>query len=365
MSRRISVGRCAVMRPDPDRFRVCAPEEYGRALLADAVGLDRAGLTRVRMRVAGMTVDAWFSDPGYAQLCARNLAYDEADDASVPEALFFLLDAESVGWSQPQPWAAANFDRRLFNRDLETAGLNGAYLHDPRVWQFFDARMRVGVQLVRRPGALPAWESGAPLRAFLHWVQRLRGGYLCHAGSVGCDGKGVLLVGAGGSGKSGTTLAGVVGGLDTVGDDYCLVRQDSSGVFAHPLFRVLKQDPPGIQRVLGSSAAVSGAPNWQGKYEILANQLPRDPFVPFLSIAAIVLPCISGGTAASSFHPIDPGQALRALGPSSSFQLPDGEREGIAFAASLCRQLPCVKMCLSENAGEIASALARFVREDV
>lgn len=340
-----------------------APAIYGPALLQAAQELDRGRLAFRRLQSADIRIDAWFCDPDYADLCVRNLALGPAARDGPADVTLFLLDAESLGWPQPQPWPTPVFDRHTLVRELAAAGLCGSYLHDPRVWQYFDAGKGLGVQFIRRPGATAAWESGSPLRAFLHWAHRLRGMQLCHAGTVGRGGNGVLLVGAGGSGKSGTTLAAVAAGLETVGDDYCLVAQAESGVFARPLFRILKQDPGGVRRALGDAGAASlGALNWQGKYEIHADRLARKSFVDVLRMRAIVVPRISGA-ARSSFRPVSGGLAMRALAPSSSFQLPDGEHESIAFAASLCRRLPCVEMALSTDAVEIAAALDHFVSE--
>lgn len=358
MLKRTSAGLCAVT---PDSLSA-EPVAYGRALLAEVASLDAAVLDSLRLQSAGAVIAAHFSDPDYRALCARNLACCLAPTDSPAGFRVFLLDSESLDWPHPLPWPTQRFDRARLNHDLASAGLRGAYLHDPRVWQFFDPIRRVGVQLIRRPAARPLWESGAPLRAFLHWAHGSEVAQLCHAASVGVNGRGVLLVGAGGSGKSGTTLAAVAGGLDTVGDDYCLVRHEQDRVTAMPLFRVLKQDPGGVRRAFGASAGTSlGALNWQGKHEIHADRLPRDPFVPSLRIEAIVVPRIAGG-AVSEFRSLEAGDAMRALAPSSAFQLPDGERTGIAFAAALCRRLPCFEMTLSNDAGEIAASLERFVR---
>lgn len=359
MSKRILAGPCAVM----SEASAVEPAVYGRVLLSAAARLDAAVLTSLRLQSAGIAAEMYFSDPDQACLSARNLAWHPLPEATPADFRVFLLDAESLGWPAPAPWPTDRFDRARLNRDLAAAGLRGAYLHDPRVWQFFDPALRLGVQLLRRPAAAPAWESGAPLRAFLHWLHAAETAQLCHAGSVGVEGRGVLLVGAGGSGKSGTTLAAVAGGLATVGDDYCLVRQDDDGVVAQPLFRILKQDPAGVRRAFGRSAAgCFGALNWQGKFEIHADQLPRNPFADRLRIGAIVVPRIAGG-AVSAFRPLDAGSAMRALAPSSAFQLPDGERQGIAFAARLCRRLPSFEMSLSSDAREIAVSLESFLRK--
>ena len=347
------------MRPDDPAAEAVA---YGRSLLAAVAVFDRTRLTCLRLNSADLHFDAFFSDPGYAELCVRNLALRSRSEASPARVRLYLLDAEGLGWPRPAPWFGERFDRAQLNAALAAAGLRGTYLHDPRVWQFFDPAQGVGVQLLRRPGTWPAWESGGPLRAFLHWMHASDSVSLCHAGTVGVDGRGVLLVGAGGSGKSGTVLAAVAGGLDTAGDDYCLVGQAENAVWARPLFRILKQDPDGVRRAFGGSLADRLDPlNWQGKHEIHASRLPRDPFVDSLRIVAVVVPRIGGGRT-SAFRPLEAARAMRALAPSSAFQLPDGERQGIVFAAALCRRLPCYEMSLSDNAAEIAASLEGFVR---
>ncbi len=334
---------------------------FAHDLIRRAGVLPRSSLHVRRLSVFGLNIDAWFSDPAYADLCARNIAQTPAGEGAAAITLF-LIDARSTGSPVPARWGEDVFDRTAFNEALASADLHGAYLHRPRVWQFFSPAARIGVQMIREPGATPDWETGGPLRVFLHWAVAMNGARLCHAATLGNDGKGILLSGAGGSGKSGTTLAGIAGGLSTVGDDYCLLTLDDD-VSAHPLYRILKQDPAGVARVLGSAAASHfGAINWQGKYEIHASDLPRTPFVDRLAIKALVLPRVAHAEH-SELRPISAGAAMRAFAPSSVFQLPDDEAQGIHFAAKLCRNLPCYELLLSENAENIAGALRNFIEE--
>jgi hypothetical protein len=333
----------------------------GYGLLSDARDLDRSSLHFRRFCLAGLVVDAWFSDSNYADLCAQNLSQlENAVSGTTADLTLFLLDSETVGWPQPSRWAEDVFDRQAANKILSDIGLHGAYLHDPRVWQFFSPKDRMGVQLIRRPGATAEWEAGGPLRVFLHWAFGVIGRRLCHAATLGLEGKGIMLVGAGGSGKSGTTLAGITAGLHTVGDDYCLVEQ-TERVTAYPLYRILKQDAAGVTRARGASACDEFGPlNWQGKYEIHESQLPHSPFVPSLDIRAIIVPRVAY-LPSSVIRPISAGLAMRAFAPSSAFQLPDGEREGIIFTGALCRRLPCMEILLSEDSGEIADTLHNFL----
>lgn len=336
---------------------------YGVDLLSRARTISKDRLHRRVIFLPGLTVEAWFSDPAYAELCARNIR-QTTPVISKPDLTVFLLDAETLGWPAPERWGADVFDRQAMNGALESAGLRGAYLHDPRVWQFFSPEGQFGVQLIRRAGALPPWEPGAPLRAFLHWGLKVRGLHLCHAATLGLDGRGILLVGAGGAGKSGTTLAGIAGGLETAGDDYCLLTAGER-VAALPLFRILKQDPAGVARAFGGRGEAQGfgPTNWQGKFEIHESALRRSPFVDTLDIRAIVVPEVAHAER-SVFQPVSPALAMRAFAPSSSFQLPDGEKESIAFAAALCRRLPCFKLSLSTDAADIAGAIATFLERD-
>lgn len=226
--------------------------DYGHELLRLARNLPAASLHRRSLRLHDLRIDAWFSDPVYADLCERNLAC-ASDAGGAAQITLFLLDAASLDWPPPRRWGGDMLDRQAINVELARAGLHGAYLHDPRVWQFHSRDLRLGVQLIRHPGATPPWETGGPLRVFLHWAFAGSSARLCHAATLGLDGKGVLLAGSGGSGKSGTTLAGIAAGLATVGDDYSLVAQEEA-VAAYPLYRLLKQDPAGVNRVWGADA---------------------------------------------------------------------------------------------------------------
>ena len=337
----------------------CLAEE----LLTKAQALDRSSLHRQRFNLAGLRIDAWFCDPDYTDLCSQNLAQVEGETfLEKADFSLFLLDSASLEWEPPPRWADDVFDRRTVNSILSQAGLNGSYLHDPRFWQFYSPSNHVGVQLIRRPGMLPPWETGAPLRTFLHWAYMSIGWRLCHAATLGLQSRGILLVGSGGSGKSGTALAGVAAGLQTVGDDYCLINPVSLTTF--PLYRILKENPSGVSRVFGTNANYNFGPiNWQGKHEIHASVLPFPSFTEELKLGGIFVPRVAG-LSKSRIRPISPGRAMCAFAPSSAFQLPDGEREAITFAADLCRRLPCMEIQLSENAEEIAATIRTYLENE-
>lgn len=343
--------------PDPARPPAVGDvAAFAAGLLDAAEVLPRGALHRRSLTPFGLRIQGLFTDPSYADLAMANIA-EALADAAGDRVTLFLVDAASVGWAPP-PVMAQEYNRPLFNAAMAEAGLRSWYLPTGPMWQVYSPARRVGVQLVGKPGGTPQWESGGPLRTFIHWTlpERAR---LCHAGTVGRDGAGVLLVGAGGAGKSGTTLAGIASGLDSVGDDYCIVTMDGDAIEARPVFRVLKQDPAGVRRVFGPDADY-GPVNWQGKWEIHADRLPRPPLVDRLALRAIVTPRVAH-VERSTIRPIPAPLALRAFMPSNVMQLPDGEAEGVRFTAELCRRLPTFELLLSPDRDDIAGAIARLI----
>lgn len=335
--------------------------EIARECLNNVIAIDNSCFDSRRLALAHLNIDLHCTDSVYADMCVNNI-YQQCTQASwQSDVSVYCVDSESLGWLPPPRWPYQDYDRREANQVYAQQGLHGAYMHDPRVWQFYDPQNKIAVQWIRRPQALPLWESGGPLRALLHWAYLEKHKRFCHAATLGFDNKGIMLVGAGGSGKSGTTLAGVMHGLNTVGDDYCLLENEAI-VTAYPLYEILKQDQLGVERVMSADMTKNLPPlNWQKKYEIHNQDLVSSPFVSSMPVVAIVMPKI-GDYQNSQFTEISPAQAMRSFAPSSVFQLPDCQQQGIMFAAQLCRTLPCFELQLSTDAEEIADCIKHYLQ---
>jgi hypothetical protein len=271
------------------------------------------------------------------------------------------MDAEADGWDPPAKWdEAIPFSSWDFDRILAARNYRGFYYHDAPSWQFYDRARGVGVQTLPTPLAMPPWESSAPLRLFLHWAYAAAGMRLTHAATLGLNGRGALLAGPSGSGKSATTLAGLVNGLDSVGDDYVLLEADSR-VIAHPVFAALKQDREGLRRVGIAMGDVEAAElNWRGKVEFDAGKVSRRPLGASMEIRALLLPEIAR-TPKTRFDRVTTHEAAMTLAPSGVFQLPGDTTEGFRFLARVARRLPAYRVKLSEDPTEIAEALGSFL----
>jgi hypothetical protein len=216
------------------------------------------------------------------------------------------------------------------------------------------------VQLARAPEDLPDWHAGAPLRQHLHWLLRARGQRLAHAASLGRAGRGILLLGHGGAGKSGATLAGLAAGLQTVGDDY-IALGDLQPARARPLFRVVKQDRAGLARLPGLIEHTAGLrENWKGKVEFDPAAIFPGCFADCIEIHAIVLPHVALAPQ-PRFVEIGAGDAMRSLMRSNLFQFPGEPEDGMEYYAELLRSLPVHRLDLSADATANGAALAEFL----
>ena len=329
-----------------------------RDAIAQALELPPASLTSGTMAPAGLAVSVHVDDPALAHTYFSRLCSAALDGP--PRDRIYVLTGKAAGLGPVPQWDAKDCGPARFQELVESAGIRAAYPVRPRVWQFSDARLRVGIQLSASRGHLPRWDGAAPLRRHLHWLLEAQGLRLTHAASLGWNGRGVLLLGRGGTGKSGTTLAGLAAGLTTVGDDY-VALDAAEAPFARPLFRILKQDKEGLRRIPGLLARIADLDgNWQGKIEFDAGELFPGAIVEQLAIDAILLPQLAHATI-PTILPARPGEAMLALMSSNLHQYLGEKEAGMALFADLLRRLPCYRMALSDDPGRNGEVLRGFL----
>lgn len=244
---------------------------------------------------------------------------------------------------------------------FESAGLFGSYDTQFNRWDLFDPTTQIGLRLLPNPDAYPVWEPTAPMANLLSWIMRSKGKMVMHTASLGVNGRGVLLAGPGGSGKSGTTLAGVAHGLQSVGDDYCVVSTNN-GVTARPFYRAMKQDGAGLARVGIAEKIGATKANWQGKHVFDLRRLFPKAAVDLLEIRAVLLPHIAR-TARSNFRPATHFETLQALAPSTMLQLGGDRAATFKACAAVARQVPGFHLSLGEDPAEIAATIAAFIEK--
>jgi hypothetical protein len=341
----------------------CAdPLQAARAWLGSAAELPDAGLGSWTSRIGGVSIRFRCTDPGLADLYRSRLVGDDPEPLQTPVLWLDLLETERLGWAPPD----SAVDRRSDPSDLarrfaraRLAALMPPFTGDSRYpWVFFEPDTGRGVMLVRTVADLPPWVAGAPFALLLHLAFAWRGWRLLHAAALGSGTAGALLVGPGGSGKSGTTVAGITHGLVTTGDDYLLVQPGATPV-AWPVYRVLKQDPVGLSRA-GRDGLAGQAVNWSGKVEFdLETEFPSG-LTDRLTLTLILLPTIAGARR-TQVHPAAPTEAFSAVATSMLTQLPGARLAGFSFLTRLTRSLPAYHLRLSADPEEIAATVRRLL----
>jgi hypothetical protein len=359
--------------PQADRGGVAAEASASRtfsarirAFAGELLGFAEHEHARLRVQrtceLPGALLDIGFSAPDYAELCDRAYLPRLPPAGGARQVTLAVLDHASLPGIPRWPWPAAGLGNVI--AALAEHGLRGALDTDYAIWHVYDPARALGVQAMQAATLRPPWEPSFPLRLLLHWASRTAQSGMVHAGTLGHEGNGVFLVGAGGSGKSGTTLSGILHGLTSVGDDYVAVRCAGGRVEAEPVLRLMKQDIRGLRR-LGLDAgegALDGPPNWQGKIELDFARLVPGARAERLGMKAILMPQVARSRS-SSYRAASAREAMLAMAPSSLYQLYGSLREDFALIASIARTLPAFHLYLGEDPAEVAASVRTFIEQ--
>ena len=186
---------------------------------------------------------------------------------------------------------------------------------------------------------------------------RDRGVQQLHAALVSRQGRGVLFVGASGSGKSTCALACTLGGFDYLGDDYVGFQLAGEDCVGHAFYGSARVDDATIDRFPALAAhRIAPIARWERKGMVCISEIPECSMVPSTRIAAIVVPEIRAG-GRLRLSPASPGTALRSLAPSTLL-VPLGARApGLSVLGELVRRAPCFRMEVGDDVAAIPGAI--------
>jgi hypothetical protein len=330
--------------------RRCSPPEHWLLSL---------GGTRVRIDAAGPALAAWLR-PALAH--ALRPAAD-GEQAGAGAFTLTIWDQAGTGIAPPAPfWGEGGWANRGELPALTADGVTAAYHEHAGYLGVFDAPRRQAWVWVRDAARLPRYERAAPLRGPLSWLLSAGGGQLAHAGAVASGHGAALLAGPGGSGKSTTTMACLASGLDYLGDDYVLVRQEESGRAAvHTLYATAKLTERSFD-LLPALRPLADGPGTPEDKAVL--QLAGSPLGGRVALAApivaIVLPRIGAGQD-STWERASASRALTALAPTTVFQLPGAGRASLTRLAALVRTVPAFTLHLGRDMQAIPQAVRAII----
>lgn len=309
-----------------------------------------------------LTVSFASNEPAFLARFRRGLALRRVEPGA-PAWRLDLLVGPAAGVAPPPEWPLPllcddHHRRRHRDRDLALASWG-----EGAVWQVLDRRRRHAVYWARAAADVPEWDLGAPFRTLLAWALEESGLAMVHGAGFGPEGgAGLLVAGAGGAGKSSTSLVALrEAGFSGVGDDF--VALDAGNATAHALFTTLKLDEPALDRLGVPRAAVANPDRPAGqKARLYQRELLPGRDRARLPLAALAVPRVVVQQE-SGYRRCDGGLLLRALAPSSLFLLPGEDRRRFADLAALTRRLPCYELLLGQDPSALAAMLRRLLEE--
>jgi hypothetical protein len=336
------------------------PAEFAEAFTTNSVEaflneLDRAWpeswTVERTFSIAGLEVAVRYATVELDRFFSPALDHVRTSPSTDPDLTIEVADSRTAGVAEPAGFTPGG-------HSLATADRMGVFFQYERVLNLYDPAGGRARLWIEDYSALPPGERGTPFRHLLGWLLADHSMELVHAGAVGLDGNGVLLIGRGGSGKSTTALACLNDGFDFIAEDYTAVSLE--GPTAHTLFSTAKLDRKHSERNPDLLPPNLGRITVDNKEMAFLADAYRDRLVGSISIAAIVKPTIGPGIAS---HPerIGGAAAVAYLAPSTIFQLPGRSEQVLATIASLVRAVPTYSLTLGSDLASIPRALRRLL----
>jgi hypothetical protein len=370
------IRRIPVTKGSPADHRFAGSREYfEQALALAAAACERPQATTKCIDLGGgKRASLHFSDLSLENLLYPALAHQELQEQQT-EADFKILAWDSLHsgiamWSPP--WTTADYLARGEIAGYNDERFRAVFQLDSRVLSFYDAARQIGLWWTQDYTELPLYERAAPFLLLFHWWHALAcdESLLIHGAAVGTEYcGGLLLAGRSGSGKSTTALACLLdGNWFYLADDYCIVRAGAGTPTVRSLYCSAKIDGEILARfpAMGRKASL---------YEIgleVGGKIGFDVFQSFpesfrqeLPLSAILLPRVpsqNNGTQSNRFTQAGAGEAVRALAPSTLFQLPGAGPKNFGLIVALMNRLPCFQIELGSEPAVVPQSLREFMK---
>ena len=313
----------------------------------------------VRLRVAG---------PALAKILQMTFAHLRADDVS-PDGPFGLCidawDRKHTGTGCPGvPFPPQRTD--LLDEGLVTHYLNSAIVRyerghyvnaiDRRAGQIFTCRGDGNNQAL--------YERSKPFPNLLEVWYRDHGVQQLHAGLVARAGRGALLIGQSGSGKTTATLACALGGFDYLGDDHNGLQVAGDGTcWGHSYYNAARIGPDHLKH-FPQLAPFEVPPHckWDHKSLVWMSQVLPQGMARKCRITAVIMPRIvpQGPT---RFRPASRVQTLLSLAPSTLRVPLTDSAHGFMKLTDFIARMPCFVMEMGPDVSEIPGCVEQILNQ--
>lgn len=320
----------------------------------------RHGVVERFFQIGGHTLCLCFAGEALVPLLTPALEHLE-----VPPSLAALTvrvwDSASTGVAMPPPvWSASDMLPRGEVSGWNEGPVRLTYHPDPDTVSLMHEDKALAVFWIADAALTPYYESGAPVRSILHWWMSRQSLQLVHAAALGMPTGGVVLAGRGGSGKSTTALACLNSDLFYAGDDYCIVSAGSAPV-VHSLYNTAKANGDDVARFPHLVHAVTNTDKLaEEKALLFLHRAAPHKLIAGFPLRAILAPRVTGERE-TRVVPVTATEALRALAPSTIFQLPGAGGDTLRLLAGVSSAVPCYRLELGTDLAAIPTVITKLL----
>lgn len=314
--------------------------------------------------IANFKIRLVFAGTALLPFITPALKHLQCEVAQKYDLTIYLWDTASTKIDMPfNNWKPDDYLEHGLIRGYNTENISTTFNLGSGTLNMYNSKENTALFWVRDATQLPYYETGAPLRDVFSWWAIRHGLQYAHAAAVGTKDGAVLLVGKGGSGKSTSALLCLDNpNLFYLGDDYVLISIDPIP-YVYSLYCSAKLN---ADHVVNFPKLLEQASNLERldneKALIFIQNIYSEKIKNSMPLCAIILPKVTGRTS-SSYASTSSSFALRALAPSSMFQLPGSTKKTFSYFSQFVRTLPAYTLYAGTNFNEVPKAIISIIKE--
>jgi len=309
--------------------------------------------------VAGCSVRLLFAGPAMIPFITPSLNHLASRQVSTPLLTVCLFDSVSTGVELPTPpWSSKDYIFRGAIRGYGEGKIAVGFFPWSGILSMLDTSRNLAIHWIQDARCCPLHETGSPLLMILHLWMETQQRQLIHAGAVGTSNGGVLFAGKGGTGKSTSAFACLNSALSYLSDDYCLISSEPCP-YGYSLYNSGKLDRVSASRFPHLPFEKARSPATE-KAVFFLDELFPSRLVREFPIRAILLPEVTKNHH-TSIEPVSQMAALRAVAPSTIFQIPGTGDQLLKDITAFVRKLPCYRLSLGSDIAQIPDAILNLL----
>jgi hypothetical protein len=310
----------------------------------------------------GATVRLEFSSFYLGKKLSRAFEHLRADVSSRPDLIIRVWDTVQSGVPLPPlDWNVMRFNGY---RGCHVAPFYYHCFESIQALSILNLDENIAYYILRDEALLPWWVGGSPFQVIVHAWFQARQMQLTHAAAVSWEGKGLVLAGKGGSGKSTTTLACLLDGWGYLSEDYVLIEAQT-GPLAHSIYQSAKWRPatrhmfPGFDRFIVNPETADSEKALVYYQDIFPRQMTAK--AELVAIVSLEI----GTEDRPSLIPSDSESSLKNLMMSTIHQLPFRHNQTVEILKKTVLQLRNYRLCLGKDGRENVSLLRELIAQFV